>query len=121
MVCLSYVQRMSEEWKALTDDQKLQYQQESDRAREHYQKEMVEFKAKQAKQKAAEAAAGGEVQVGKKRPAAQEKGAKAGKGTKAAAKGDAKKAGKASAGAKAAAKPAGKQSAAKKTANEAAH
>lgn len=99
---------MSEEWKALGDDQKHQYQQESDRAREHYQKEMVEFKAKQAKLKAAEGAAAGEGQVGKKRPAAQEKVAKGAKAGKAAAKGDAKKAGKASAGAKAAAKPAGK-------------
>jgi len=51
---------MSEEWKAMGDDQKVQFQQESDRAREHYQKEMVEFKAKQAKLKAAEAAAGGD-------------------------------------------------------------
>lgn len=40
---------MSEEWKALTDDQKLQYQQASDREKEKYNREMRAFKEKLAK------------------------------------------------------------------------
>ena len=40
---------MSEEWKQMSDAQKHQFQVESLGARENYQKQMTEFKAKQAK------------------------------------------------------------------------
>lgn len=100
---------MSEEWKAMNDAQKQQYQNDSNRAREHYQKEMVVFKAKQAKQKAEEgAAANNDNQVGKKRPAAAAD--KGGKGSKAATPA---KGGKGADAKKAAAKPAAKASAVK--------
>lgn len=40
---------MSEEWKQMNDQQKHQYQQESEGARENYKVKMTEFKAEQAK------------------------------------------------------------------------
>ncbi len=64
---------MSEEWKTLTDAQKVQYQALSDKAKERYMKEMHNYKEKLAKAVGAEASDKVESIVGKKRPAASPK------------------------------------------------
>lgn len=44
---------MTEEWKALNDDQKVQYNAMSGREKERYEREMRVFREKQAKEAAA--------------------------------------------------------------------
>ena len=88
---------MSEEWKTLDDNAKVQYQAMSDREKEKYDREMKVYKDKIAKANAvADAAADkGEKQVGKKRnapaPKVADKGAKGKPAPKPAAKPSAKK------------------------------
>lgn len=67
---------MSEEWKQLTEADKLIYQATSDREKEKYERDMKAFKEKIAKSgeaaeaaNAAAAAKAGDKIVGKKRPA----------------------------------------------------
>lgn len=57
---------MTEEWKALTDDEKAQYVAASDREKQRYEGEMRIFRDKKAKEAAIEKAAAVEAKVGEK-------------------------------------------------------
>ena len=75
---------MTEEWKALTDVEKVDHNAASDREKQRYEQQMRVYKDKKAREAAAAAAHGGEVAdgkvVGKKRPATAP--VKEGKGSK---------------------------------------